>query len=63
MTVSELVGTLQAYPDEMNQLIEKYLREWEHGLAEPPDLVEGLTLEMIREVILDLLRYCKVSEE
>ena len=41
----------------MKEQIKKFLREWEHGLAEPEDLVEGLTLEMIRELIGDLLRY------
>ena len=46
----------------MKVAIEKYVREWEHGLAEPEDLVEGLTLEMIREVVGDLLRYLELKE-
>ena len=47
----------------MKVAIEKYVREWEHGLAEPEDLIEGLTLEMIREVVGDLLRYLELKEE
>ena len=46
----------------MKEKIEKFLREWEHGLAEPEDLVEGLTLEMIREVIGELLQYLEGEE-
>lgn len=46
----------------MKEKIEAYKREWEDGMAEPEDLVEGLTLEMIREVISDLLRYLELEE-
>jgi len=46
----------------MKEQIEKFSREWEHGLAEPEDLVEGLTLDTIREVIGELWRYLEAEE-
>jgi len=40
-----------------SEMAAKYLREWRHGMAQPEDLHDDLTPEMLAAVIEDFIRY------
>mgnify|MGYP003147715017 CR=1 FL=1 len=46
-----------------SELAARYLREWRHGMAEPEDLHDDLTLKMIGDVIEDFIRYADYNND